>query len=230
MTNTSTGRRYGGQTAQDRQQQRREALIAAGVELFGTIGYPNVSVKRVCDAAGLTQRYFYESFADREALLGAVYTHCVDTARAATLAAAAEVLAEAEVSDGPVPAELVPRLADVALHGFIAGLSGDPRAARIIMIEVVGVSPALETLRLQAIHGWAELILGFVTRGQEPTSDQRLAAIGLVGALTQLLVDWQTALGDPVDDGYDADLFDIEAIGRVVTEMMVGTYTRMFDA
>ena len=53
---------------------------------------------------------------------------------------------------------------------------------------------------------------------------------GPVGALTQLLVDWQTALGDPVDDGYDADLFDIEAIGRVVTEMMVGTYTRMFDA
>ncbi|MFC3242683.1 TetR/AcrR family transcriptional regulator [Gordonia humi] len=213
-------------TAQDRASQRRESLVEAGFELFGALGYPNVSVKRICDFAGLTQRYFYESFDDRAALLGAVYTYCVDNARDATLTAAARVLDDADIGDGPIPGDLVPELASVTLRGFIDYLSADARRARIIMIEVVGVSPELEKLRLQAIHAWADLILSLATRDTEPTSDQRLASIGLVGALTQMLVDWQTAVAEPTEDGYDTDLFEIDAIHRVVTDMFIATYER----
>ncbi|MCF8609068.1 TetR/AcrR family transcriptional regulator [Gordonia sp. HY285] len=228
MMTTAGGRTYGGLTAEDRQLQRRESLIAAGLQLFGTLGYPNVSVKRICTEAGLTQRYFYESFGDRAALLGEVYNHCVDIARAATLAAAAEVLEDTELTDGPIPDDMVPALAEQALRGFITSLTEDTRRARIIMIEVVGVSPELEMLRLRAIHGWADLILGFAARGHEPTADQRLGAIGLVGALTQLLVDWQTALDAPIEPGYDLELFDIDAIHRVVTATFVATYQQLF--
>lgn len=228
MTNTAGGRTYGGLTAQDRQVQRRESLIEAGLELFGTIGYPNVSVKRICAEAGLTQRYFYESFDDRAALLGAVYLHCVDIARDATLTGAASVFDDPAAPDGPIPAELIPRLAEAALGGFITSLAQDARRARVIMIEVVGVSPGLEQTRLRAIHDWADLILGFASRGAEPTPDQRLGAIGLVGAITQLLVDWQTAVSEPVENGYGLDVFGIEAIHRVVTEMFVATYRQMF--
>ena len=228
MTNTSEGRTYGGLTAQDRYLQRRESLIAAGLHLFGTLGYPNVSVKRICTEAGLTQRYFYESFDDRAALLGAVYGSCVDSARAATLTAAATVFDGADVPDGPVPEELIPRLAEETLRGFITNLAQDARRARVILIEVVGVSPELEKVRLRAIHGWADLILGFASRGHDPTPSQRLAAIGLVGAMTQLLVDWQTAVQAPIEAGYDLDLFSIDAIHRVVTDMFVATLRRLF--
>jgi AcrR family transcriptional regulator len=36
-------------------------------------GYRNTTVKAVCEAAGLTERYFYESFANSEALLVAAF-------------------------------------------------------------------------------------------------------------------------------------------------------------
>ncbi|WOC12252.1 TetR/AcrR family transcriptional regulator [Gordonia sp. MP11Mi] len=230
MTKGGAGRVYGGLTAENRQLQRRESLIEAGLHLFGTLGYPNVSVKRICAEAGLTQRYFYESFGDRAALLGEVYNHCVETARDATLAAAAKALADIEIADGPIPDDVVPGLTEQALRGFISSLTEDTRRARIIMIEVVGVSPELEELRLRAIHRWADLILGFASRGHEPTADQRLGAIGLVGALTQLLVEWQTAHQAPIEPGYDVELLDIDAIHRVVTGTFVATYRQLFHA
>ena len=37
--------------------------------VYGERGYRNATVKAVCDSAGLTERYFYESFANSEALL-----------------------------------------------------------------------------------------------------------------------------------------------------------------
>ncbi|GEE00650.1 TetR family transcriptional regulator [Gordonia spumicola] len=215
-------------TAEDRLVQRREALIAAGLELFGTQGYPNVSVKRICDLAGLTQRYFYESFPDRAALLGAVYTRCVDTAREATVTAAAAVFTEAGITGGAIPAELIPRLTTDALGAMIHCLSDDPRRARVMMIEVVGVCPDLEKLRLTAIHEWAALIVGLAVGDSEPTSHQRLASIGLVGALTQLLVDWQTAMSSPIGPDVGPELFDVEAIHAVVTDMFIATYDRVF--
>ncbi len=61
MTDT-TGRRYAGRDQATRRRARREQLMSAGLDLFAARGYTRVSVKQVCDAAGLTQRYFYESF------------------------------------------------------------------------------------------------------------------------------------------------------------------------
>ncbi|ALG86458.1 TetR/AcrR family transcriptional regulator [Gordonia phthalatica] len=228
MSNVTGGRTYGGVSAVERQKQRRSALVEAGLELFGTDGFLNVSVKKICDEAGLTQRYFYESFPDRVALLAAVYQHCVDEARADTLQAAAAVLQRMNVTDGPIPREVIPALAEEALGGFIKNIVDDPRRARVILIEVVAVAPEIEKLRLGAIHDWADLIGGFAGGGEPLTPTQRLGAIGLVGALTQLLVDWQMALTNPVSESAGPDFFQVDAIHRVVTEMFVATYDRIF--
>lgn len=222
-------RTYGGVSAQQRRDQRRSALIEAGLQLFGTEGYLNAPVKRICDEAGLTQRYFYESFNDREDLLDAVYRSCVDILRTATTTAATEYLAQVpEVADGgPVPEQHIPQLARIAFGSFLETLTVDPRRARVILIEVVGVSPALEELRLGAIHDWASLIVGFTVPSPGDTARHTLAAIGLVGAITQLLVDWQTAAVNPVDAQFGPDLFTVEAIHDVITDMLVGTYRQV---
>ncbi|MFZ2510167.1 MAG: TetR/AcrR family transcriptional regulator [Gordonia sp. (in: high G+C Gram-positive bacteria)] len=222
---------YGGVSAQDRREQRRTALIESGLELFGTEGYLNVPVKRICDEAGLTQRYFYESFNDREGLLDAVYRYCVESLREATSLAAIEYLADVpEVQGGgAVPEAHIGGLAHVAFGAFLDTLTVDPRRARLILIEVVGVSPALERLRIGAIHDWADLIIGFTTTNPAAAPPQkRLAAIGLVGAITQLLVDWQMAAVRPVSPRSGPDLFTVEAIHDVITEMLIGTYERVF--
>src|SRR4051794_19105906 len=68
---------YRGSPAPERASQRRTQLVAAGRKLFGKSGYAAVTVRSVCVEAGLTERYFYESFSNREELLAAVYLACV---------------------------------------------------------------------------------------------------------------------------------------------------------
>ena len=65
--------RWSGVPLQDRQVLRRDELIAAGVELLGSEDGPALTVRAVCRAAGLTERYFYESFADRDEFVRGVY-------------------------------------------------------------------------------------------------------------------------------------------------------------
>ena len=57
----------------DRRAERRAQLIDAAFALFGEGGEAAVAVRSVCRECGLNTRYFYESFADVDDLLGAVY-------------------------------------------------------------------------------------------------------------------------------------------------------------
>ncbi|EUA51642.1 bacterial regulatory s, tetR family protein [Mycobacterium xenopi 3993] len=66
---------------------RRDRLIAAGVQLLGGEQGPAVTVRAVCRKAGLTERYFYESFSDRDEFVRAVYDD-VCTRAMSTLASA----------------------------------------------------------------------------------------------------------------------------------------------
>lgn len=65
----------------ERQEARRRRLLDAGLEVFGTDGFRAATVSRICREAGLTNRYFYEHFADREACLRAVYDGLVTEAQ-----------------------------------------------------------------------------------------------------------------------------------------------------
>lgn len=219
------GRRYAGADADLRRERRRAELIASGLELFGTEGFRAVSVKKVCDHAGLTQRYFYESFADRSALLAGVYEDCVAFARSAVLNAAGSTGGS---QGSGVAADDVPAVARAALGAFIGALAENPRRARVMLVEVVGVDQDLERLRLTAIHGWADLIL-MLARGEERSGRaERLASIALVGAVTQLLVDWYTShtQGLGSDDSADESLFDLDAILDVSVELFTDAYAR----
>jgi TetR/AcrR family transcriptional repressor of nem operon len=53
-------------------QVTREALIAAGIELFGEQGLDGPSLDAICDRAGYTRGAFYVHFADRDDFLVAV--------------------------------------------------------------------------------------------------------------------------------------------------------------
>ncbi|MET8824299.1 TetR/AcrR family transcriptional regulator [Streptomyces sp. NPDC004610] len=47
--------------------------MRAGPEVFDTEGWSALSARRVCETAGLTRRYFYESFASPDALIAAIF-------------------------------------------------------------------------------------------------------------------------------------------------------------
>ena len=182
MTGIQTaGRRYGGREAAQRQQERRTRLIQAGLDLFGTSGYASVSVKQVCSHAGLTQRYFYESFRDREDLLAGVYNDLIATISAETARAAAAAAPD-------VDAQL-----RAGLEVFIRALAGDARMARLVLIEVVGASPRLEVRRREVLHEFAAMVaavVGPLPAPEVPSSRVTMTAMSLVGGVNELLVDW----------------------------------------
>src|SRR3954463_12210582 len=90
-TRTRAPRRsYGGVSADDRIAARRAKLLDAGLELFGTRGYATTGVKDVCRQAGLTDRYFYESFNDGADLFLAVFDRLTEELFAVVVEAVAE--------------------------------------------------------------------------------------------------------------------------------------------
>jgi AcrR family transcriptional regulator len=187
-------RRYRGITAAERQAERRERLLEAGLELFGTIGYARTSIRAVSAAASLNSRYFYESFKDREDLLYGVYQRIIgDIFTRAAEAAAGENALEAQARAG-------------LRAGWVA-VTEDRRKARIVAIEVVGVSERLERARRENRHALAQLTAdnaASLAGGLRLRLDPVLVARFLMGGVVELLADWINGdLDKPVDEVVD---------------------------
>lgn len=182
MTEHPSTRIYGGVSAERRRAERLRRLLDAGLEVIGTKGYAGTTVKGVCRRARLTERYFYEAFADREALLRAVYDDVV----ARVIGSVAAALIEA-------PADPAAR-ARAGLRAFFATLTGDRRLARVQLIEVVGVSAELERHRRSTMHTFARIISRnaqeLIPEAADNTAEVRLTSLALVGATNELVTDW----------------------------------------
>jgi AcrR family transcriptional regulator len=175
-----TSRTYRGITPSQRQAERRERLMEAGLELFGTVGYARTSVRAVSAAAALNSRYFYESFSSREDLLYSVYQRIVtDIFTKAAEAAVGETTIE--------------RQARATLRAAWTAVTEDRRKARVVALEVVGVSERLERLRHETRQALAKLtadnamsLAGSVRLRLDPV----LTARFLLGGVVEVLLEW----------------------------------------
>lgn len=144
------GRDYAGQSAQDRTAARRARLIEAGIRVFGQQGFRSATVRGLCSAAGLTDRYFYESFDNLEALLLAVHATLMAGLRERLLA---DPLLRQARAGAPVPADA----ASTAGYEIWFELVSDPGVARIVLNEVLGVSPAVDAQYEAGMHEFAAI-------------------------------------------------------------------------
>ena len=69
----NVSRQYDGKSADSRRSERRGVLVESAIRLFGEKGYGAVSLNAICAEAKMNKRYFYESFANLEALLIEAY-------------------------------------------------------------------------------------------------------------------------------------------------------------
>ncbi|WP_433561135.1 TetR/AcrR family transcriptional regulator [Nocardia sp. CA-151230] len=102
----TAGRTYGGMSADQRRADRRARLVHAARELLESGDIARVTVLAVCRRSQLSERYFYESFTDRDALLGAVYDDFADeyiTAVTARMAAADDLTGRIHASVSVAP-------------------------------------------------------------------------------------------------------------------------------
>jgi AcrR family transcriptional regulator len=172
---------YRGITAAERHAERRERLLDAGLELIGTLGYAHTSVRAVSAAANLNSRYFYESFSSREDLLYCVYQRITaDIFTQAREAIAREDTLERQIRAG--------------LGAAWAAVTEDRRKARIVAIEVVGVSERLERLRRETRQALAQLAadnaLRMTDSGIRLRLNPVLTARFLMGGVVEVLLEW----------------------------------------
>jgi AcrR family transcriptional regulator len=82
-------RPYRGVEAEDRRARRRRQLLDAGLDLLGGKGEPpELTVRAICAQAGVSLRYFYEIFSDKDEFVAAVFDWVLGDLAATTQAAA----------------------------------------------------------------------------------------------------------------------------------------------
>lgn len=171
-----TRRTYRGMSAEERQAERRKQLLTAGLELFGTRGFAETRVDDVCAEAGLTKRYFYESFSSLEELLFAVVE---------------DVLADLTARVVPVVASSGLRNPRPMLSTFIGAMLDDPRLVRLLVIEThTGVLARQRQQFIErAVDVWLEAA---PDRDRDPSllQTQRLLAHAYAGAVGEVAVAW----------------------------------------
>ncbi len=115
---TTSVRPYRGVEAAERLATRRSRLLAAGLDLLGTEQISELTVRSICRRAGLAARYFYESFADKDEFVGAVFDWVIADLAATTQAAVAAAPPEEQTRAG--------------MANIVRTIAGDPRLGRLL--------------------------------------------------------------------------------------------------
>ncbi len=180
MARTASGV-YGGRDADQRRAARRSQLLEAALELLGSQGWPAATVRAICARAQLTPRYFYESFADREELLLAVFDRIAGEAAAVVLEAAQQAPPDARLK------------ARAAIGAFVVLVSEDRRKAKILFVEAMG-SESLARRRFETLRVFAGLVAAQAREfyGVPGTAGPlvEMSALMVVGGLAETLLAW----------------------------------------
>ncbi|MBC7174401.1 MAG: TetR/AcrR family transcriptional regulator [Polyangiaceae bacterium] len=199
------GRRFRGQSPEERVHQRREQLLEAGLHTFGARGFHAVGVREICAAAGLTERYFYESFTNREALYVAVFERSAERIRAAVNAAT-----DAAPKD-------VGSMARAGLRAYLETLRDEPNLARVLLIDVFAIGPDAGGEPQKTMESFARqiavLVRALFPDLTERQLDAELVANGLFGSTLYQVLRWATGgYVEPVERVLDHCVLFYEAL------------------
>ena len=190
---TSTVTRWAGVPLPERRAERRALLVDAAFRLFGDGGEAALSVRSVSRESGLNTRYFYESFADTDDLLGAVYDRV--SAELADVVGRAMSRATSK-DDDSLRARTRAGMAAVLHFSSI-----DPRRGRVLFTDA-RANPVLARRRAATQDLLREAVLTEGWRLQ-PDSGPVAAMVGAAmytGAMAELAQQWLAGhLGDDLD-------------------------------
>ncbi|MEU1209400.1 TetR/AcrR family transcriptional regulator [Nocardia sp. NPDC005825] len=163
--------------------RRREQLLAVAFEIVGTAGVSAIGVREVCRKAGLSARYFYESFGDIDDLLVALLDSVL-------LAAVEPVGAAIEAAEPTAKAK-----AHAAISAFVTNLTEDPRRIRIAFQESLG-NAAMAQRRQRIVNTLADIVeaqaIAFYTAPTQASPLRESTARFVVGGMFELLIAWQS--------------------------------------
>lgn len=169
-------RPWRGISATERIAKRRQQLLDTAMDLYAAEGIANVSIEQVCAAAGLTKRYFYESFHSKDQLVEAVVDAALDRVTNIVV---------------PILLEAGPLNLRAAAIPFAEALLAEPHLLRLLVVETHNGSLVRyrEQLITRAVEVWLNAL--------QPPSDnpqaamrRRFLAYACAGAIGELATAW----------------------------------------
>lgn len=171
-------RPYRGVDAPDRLAARRDQLLQAGLDLLGAAPDPSdITVRALCQRANLTPRYFYESFADKDEFIGAVF----DTAIAALAATTQAAMAAARPDERT----------RACMADIVHTITADPRIGRLIFSTQV-TNAVLVRKRHESTALFAMLSGQYAGSALALPANERITATAyfVVGGVAQAITAW----------------------------------------
>ncbi|QIC62957.1 TetR/AcrR family transcriptional regulator [Acinetobacter schindleri] len=176
-------RQFKGLSMAERQQARREKLIEAGIQAYGTHGFFSVTVKDICTEAKLTERYFYESFKKSEHLFQTIFLKLIDELQQNVMQAMMQASSDPK------------KMIEAGLTALLTTLRDNPRMARIIYIDAMLVQELHNQATIhetmgrfdRMIQAFVMLMMPNLSRSAQEIS---LVSTGLNGYVTQIAIRW----------------------------------------
>jgi len=173
---TNARRPYRGVEAAARLASRRTKLLAAGLDLLGGDA-PELTVRGICRRAGVAARYFYESFADKDEFVAAVFDWVIADLAATTQAAVAAAPPEEQSRAG--------------MANIVRTIGGDPRVGRLLFSAQLA-NAVLVRKRVESSALFAMLSGRHVENALRVPENDRIKAAAhfVVGGVAQTISAW----------------------------------------
>lgn len=171
-----------GLTLDERRRARRRALLDGALERFGTVGYGSTSIEEICRTSSVSTRNFYEEFDCKEAVLNALFDTIAERTRQA-------IIGSSHAEGRRNATEEVSTRVGALVHVLV----DDLRIGRVAFIESRGVSSRFEHRRQEAHRLIARFLISRATSYQGVAADNtrsEVIALGIVGAVSEVLTDW----------------------------------------
>jgi AcrR family transcriptional regulator len=176
---TTSARPYRGVEAADRLATRRSKLMEAGLDLLGADRQDaaELTVRGICRRAGLAARYFYESFADKDQFVAAVFDWVIADLAATTQAAVAAAPPEEQTRAG--------------MANVVRTIGGDPRVGRLLFSAQLA-NAVLVRKRVESNALFAMLSGRHVENALRVPENDRIKAAAhfVVGGVAQTISAW----------------------------------------
>jgi AcrR family transcriptional regulator len=206
---TTPARSYGGRSAQERAEDRRERLVEAAISVLAAQG-ERATMTAICHEAGLTERYFYENFANRDAALVAALEHV-----------SAEISNDAVRVLQETPGTVEERVLAMT-RAFAHWAVAHPDRARVAVVHATTIS-SLRARRDELVGTFAEIAAheaaGLYGDQAWPPDRARIQGIVFIGGLAELVATW-------LSGGLE---LDPDELAGVVAELFVSLSRRPPD-
>ncbi|HET6286776.1 MAG TPA: TetR/AcrR family transcriptional regulator [Amycolatopsis sp.] len=188
---------------------RRAALLEAALQLLDEDPSCVATTSAICEKAGLSERYFYESFANRDVLLATAWEQVRDeTLRMVLDAVAARI-------EQPALDQLRAAV-DVVVHH----VQEEPSRAQILFGDHAG-SAVLEQLRRQTVQETTGLLIELARPHLKPDVDGlefRVNVLLGIGGFVEIMLAWRSGL---LDADADTLVDHLTGVGTSLSRMFL---------